>query len=338
MAHFRTALEVGDRAPNFILPARDGENYMFYDRVAGGPILLSFLKTGDQWLNRVVSELSAALPREAEWFTVSACAQDQLKQRFQDQDDLKRLDFADPRGVVAQAFGITGDGTALTFVLDPNQRILGIVDDADASQHSAAVSHIFRTAWQMQPIGNAIGTAPVIILPHALPQAMCDMLVKRWESDHHEGQVSGSAKSGVYASKKRSLDHIIEDDQLCQQITQALGRRVIPELHKAFTFDGTLTFTRYILAGYTGARKDFFGLHRDNLTAATQNRRFAISLNLNEGFEGGCLRFPEYGNLLYSLPVGTACVFSCSLLHEATVVTKGTRIALTTFLCNPSEG
>lgn len=338
MAHFRTALEIGDRAPNFILPARDGENYMLYDRVAGGPIVLSFLKPDGLWLNRLASGLSITLPPEAEWFTVSACAQDQLKQLSQDSVNSGRLDFADPRGVVAQAFGITGDGTALTFVLDPNQRILGIVHDADANQHSAGILDVFHKSWRVQPVGMAAGIAPVIMLPNALPQAMCDMLVKRWQSDHREGQVSGSVKSGVYASKKRSLDHIIEDDQLCREITQALGRRVMPELHKAFTFDGTLTFTRYILAGYEGTRKDFFGLHRDNLTAATQNRRFAISLNLNDGFEGGCLRFPEYGNLLYALPPGTACVFSCSLLHEATMVTKGTRIALTTFLCNPSGG
>lgn len=337
MAHFRTDLEIGYRVPNFILPASDGENYMFYDRVAGGPALISFLKPDGTWLARLVKEFSATLPAEAEWFTVSACAQDQLKKCLPEQGSVQRLDFADPRGAVAQAFGITGDGPALTFVLDPNQRILGVVHEDEASRHSVAVQDILRHAWRAQPATAAAGTAPVILVPNALPQDMCDMLAARWQKDHREGQVSGSTKSGVYASKKRSLDHIIEDDQLCQKITQALGRRVMPELHRAFTFDGTLTFTRYILAGYTGARKDFFGLHRDNLTAATQNRRFAISLNLNKGFDGGYLRFPEYGNLLYALPPGTACVFSCSLLHEATVVTKGTRIALTTFLCNPSE-
>ena len=32
-----------------------------------------------------------------------------------------------------------------------------------------------------------------------------------------------------------------------------------------------------------------------------------------------------------------ACVFSCSLLHEALPVTKGRRFVLTTFMCDPPE-
>ena len=44
------------------------------------------------------------------------------------------------------------------------------------------------------------------------------------------------------------------------------------------------------------------------------------------------LRFPEYGNALYSAPLGGAVVFSCSLLHEATTVTKGRRYMFVPFL------
>jgi predicted 2-oxoglutarate/Fe(II)-dependent dioxygenase YbiX len=51
-----------------------------------------------------------------------------------------------------------------------------------------------------------------------------------------------------------------------------------------------------------------------------------VSLFLNSGdYEGGFLRFPEFGTGLYSAPPGGAVVFGCSLLHEATPVTRGKR-------------
>jgi len=62
-------------------------------------------------------------------------------------------------------------------------------------------------------------------------------------------------------------------------------------------------------------------------------RRFAVSINLNsEEFEGGQLRFPEFGPRWYKPPTGGCVVFSCSLLHEATTVTKGRRYAFLPFL------
>ena len=66
--------------------------------------------------------------------------------------------------------------------------------------------------------------------------------------------------------------------------------------------------------------------HRDNTTRGTAHRRFAVTINLNDGpWEGGDLRFPEYGPQTYRAPTGGAVVFSCSLLHECTPVTRGER-------------
>ena len=44
-------------------------------------------------------------------------------------------------------------------------------------------------------------------------------------------------------------------------------------------------------------------------------------------FEGRQLWFPEFSRRLYKAPTGGAVVFSCSLLHEATPVTRGRRYA-----------
>src|SRR5215218_7840664 len=45
---------------------------------------------------------------------------------------------------------------------------------------------------------------------------------------------------------------------------------------------------------------------RDNLSPATAHRRFALTLNLNDGYQGGQLRFPEYGPELYRPAPGAA--------------------------------
>jgi predicted 2-oxoglutarate/Fe(II)-dependent dioxygenase YbiX len=60
---------------------------------------------------------------------------------------------------------------------------------------------------------------------------------------------------------------------------------------------------------------------------------FAMSLNLNDDFEGGDLVFPEYSTRGYKMPAGAACIFACGLLHAARPVTRGQRFVLTNFFC-----
>ena len=71
-------------------------------------------------------------------------------------------------------------------------------------------------------------------------------------------------------------------------------------------------------------------MRSDSLLGCFADR--GASLNLNTGdYEGGHIRFPEFGQQLYQPPRGGGIVFSCSLLHEALPVTKGRRFALFTF-------
>jgi len=60
-------------------------------------------------------------------------------------------------------------------------------------------------------------------------------------------------------------------------------------------------------------------------------RVITLLLSLNEDYEGGDLVFPEFGTRRYRAPTGGACVFSCSMLHEATSVTRGKRYAFLPF-------
>ena len=92
------------------------------------------------------------------------------------------------------------------------------------------------------------------------------------------------------------------------------------------------------LGCYDAADGGRFVRHRDDTTPYTAHRRFAMSLNLNTGdYEGGYLRFSEYGPQLYEPAAGAALVFSCSLLHEATRVVSGRRFVLLGFFYGEAE-
>jgi predicted 2-oxoglutarate/Fe(II)-dependent dioxygenase YbiX len=106
----------------------------------------------------------------------------------------------------------------------------------------------------------------------------------------------------------------------------------VPAILKAFQFKAT-RIERYIVACYEATTGGFFRAHRDNATKGTAHRTFAVTLNLNaEDYEGGDLRFPEFGPRTYRAPTGGVVVFSCSLLHEALPVTNGKRYAFLPFL------
>jgi predicted 2-oxoglutarate/Fe(II)-dependent dioxygenase YbiX len=178
--------------------------------------------------------------------------------------------------------------------------------------------------------------APVLIVPRVLEPSLCRRLIDLYNETG--GAPSGVMRQfdgktvGVLDDFKRRRDATIHDEGLRQELRSCIERRLLPDIRRAFQFEAT-RIERYIVACYDAADGGYFKAHRDNTTTATAHRRFAVSINLNaEEFEGGDLRFPEFGRKTYRPPTGGAVVFSCSLLHEATPVTKGTRYATLPFL------
>ena len=117
-----------------------------------------------------------------------------------------------------------------------------------------------------------------------------------------------------------------------------IGRRVAPEIEKAFCFRATRV-EEFKIACYEGDTSGFFRPHKDNLSERTMYRRFAMSLLLTDPdeYEGGELRFLEYGPELYKPGAGDAVVFSCSLLHEVLPMAAGRRFVLLCFLFGEEE-
>jgi predicted 2-oxoglutarate/Fe(II)-dependent dioxygenase YbiX len=131
---------------------------------------------------------------------------------------------------------------------------------------------------------------------------------------------------------KRRTDAEIADEGLRDGLRRRIVQRLLPEIRRAFSFEAT-RIERYIVACYDAEDGGYFKPHRDNGAPETAHRKFAVSINLNsEEFEGGDLRFLEYGWRTYRPPTGGAVVFGAGILHEATPVTRGRRFATLPFL------
>ena len=181
-------------------------------------------------------------------------------------------------------------------------------------------------------------TAPVLVVPRVFEPGFCKELIDYYRA--HGGDPSGfmQERKGITVGAmdlqfKRRADCVITDPAVKSKSQQKIIRRLLPEIRRAFQFKVT-RMERYIVACYNvDGEGGYFRPHRDNTTRGTAHRRFAVTINLNaEEYEGGDLRFPEYGLRCYRAPTGGAVVFSCSLMHEALPVLRGERYCFLPFL------
>jgi peroxiredoxin len=223
----------------------------------------------------------------------------------------------------------------LTIILDPMLRVASVLPfDGDPETY---VPRLLDTMKTMPSPHDSSGYAPIIILPNVFEPEFCRALIRLYEQHggHDIGMmldVGGKTIRQTDHRIKCRLDHEIVDQEVMQAAGYRVARSLIPEVRRAFQFKAT-RMERHIVACYDAATSGHFSAHRDNLTAATAHRKFAVTINLNvEEYEGGDLCFPEYGSRQYRGPTGGAVVFSCTLLHEALPVTKGRRYAYLPFL------
>lgn len=243
--------------------------------------------------------------------------------------------FSDAEGEIRRAYDATtpdGELDPQWVVIDPSLRILAT---APLGKGPRLIAGVVKLGAPGAHAGVELN-APVLIVPRVLEPQMCRRLIDLYVS--RGGAPSGVMRErdgktvGVLDDFKKRRDAQIEDPDLRDQLRTRLNLRLAPELVRAFQYKAEC-IERYIVACYDASDGGYFRPHRDNTTAGTAHRKFAVSINLNaEAFEGGDLRFPEFGPRTYRPPTGGAVVFSCSLLHEATPVTRGVRYAFLPFL------
>ena len=235
------------------------------------------------------------------------------------------------------ALGVAGQDRPrpMVFLIDPAFRV---VMNAPISQVAAVLDRLEQelaleraTEPQDQPY------APVLTIPRVFEPELCRLLIDYFEAGSPEpsgfaADIDGRTRQVVDSRLKRRHDVTVEDPGLLVAIEQRLVRRLLPMVKTAFGWQAT-QIERFLICRYAADDQGFFVAHRDDVTLGSAHRKFAVSINLNAGeYEGGQLRFPEFGRRLYGPPSGGATVFGCSLLHEVTPVTAGMRYVFVPFL------
>jgi predicted 2-oxoglutarate/Fe(II)-dependent dioxygenase YbiX len=338
-------LRPGDRVPDFALPGLDGKYRKFIWSFTGRPVALLVaddLKTldADHFATLVAGCKGASVGLVAVAATAAAAASSIWSKLGGEAGEHLLLCDADRKFVPALlsqggiGFGQTAGPRTRVIVLDPNQRVAATFDSRPLLAAAEAIESLADSVRSNAGANQAIKCplAPVLVLPRVFEPDFCSQVVRLWhKGDHKDSGVSSRYGNVDVAELKRTEDYMIVEPMMQKAISDRLAYRIGPELAKAFAFDREFTFDAHVVLSYSAEGNHFFSAHRDNGAPTTADRAFAVSLNLNDDFEGGELVFPEYSGVRVSPPLGAAAVFSCSVLHEALPVTRGRRFVLTTF-------
>lgn len=341
-------LRPGDPAPRFVQRSSSSPRFTF-DTVAGRFLLLCLFGSaeGDHAqaaIDAVKARTDLFDDHRAAFFGVSMDPADEAG-RIQAQTPGYRY-FWDTDGTVGKLYGaLPGNhnqgkgwqGIDRRWVLiDPAFRVLAVEpfreDRSDIERVLGLLDHHGDPAEMAR---NAV-PAPILVLPRVFEPEFCRELI-----DCHGGQEptesgymveeNGKTVQKINHSHKSRKDGLITDQSLKERARLRIARTIVPQIAKAYQFHVTRV-ERYIVGCYTDQDRGFFNRHRDNTTRGTAHRRFAVSVLLNDDYEGGQLRFAEFGPTLYKPQAGAAVVFSCLLLHEVLPVTKGKRYVFVPFL------
>ena len=323
----------GEPAPWFTAPTPSNPQFVF-DTAAGRYVLLAFLPKDDPAAAGPALQLLAANQARFDDETLSAFAVVRDPVTAASVHDMRGLRwFLDLDGAVSRLYGaLSEDGAETPFwlLLDPTLRAIGRVQIA----HGQAIfDHIARMGSPAEHAGAPLH-APVLIAPRIFEPDLCERLIALHEADG--GRFTGVMRDAgdrtvaVMDELKRRRDVLVRDTGLQDLLRERLERRLFPLIARALGFQVT-RIERYVVSCYDAIDGAVFHAHRDSTTFGTAHRKFACSINLNAGFAGGDLRFPEFGRSTYRPPPGGAVVFSCALLHEATRVTAGRRYAFLPF-------
>lgn len=305
--------------PRIVLAQPGGGAFDSWHQANAGQVHLYWLDAATA--HAASQELGSALAaREADWHVVAEAPPPA---------ELGHLPWLiDPRGDLARAVGVSGPAAV---IVDAAGRLAAVMKQA-CGQDALSVVQSLHAATAPATVQLQ---APVLLVERVLEPELCSRLIAHWQKGdkRSDGVASVGGAANADSDIKRRSDVPVDDAALYGVLRDTLVRRVLPAILQAFQ-------TRIVqiemprIGCYDAQSGGWFRRHRDNTTPYTAHRQFAISLNLNptDEYDGGHVRFPEFGCQRYQPQAGAALVFSCSLLHEAVPVTRGRRFGLFTFV------
>ena len=203
----------------------------------------------------------------------------------------------------------------LIYITSPNRRILSIMHNN--------VNNIYSLNYNDYTPQNVY--VPYLMIENVLS----DNLLKKVIDYYYEKKIENKLTEHKQDNKYRL--HIHPDCDLECEIDHKLSRSILPELRKVFYFDAQYRET-YKICSYDSEMSGRFHPHRDT-PAPHQHRKYALSLLLNDDYEGGEFYLPEYG-LKLKPKSNTALIFPGISTHQILPVTKGSRMTIISFFVN----
>jgi len=332
-------LQLGEIAPSFVAPCIGGRREFCFDTMAGRHIVMLFYGSSSrpscaEALETVERHRDLFDDMRASFFGVSVDVKDRDEKRVQ--QSLPGLrHFLDAERAISRKYGVMfpspkGEVHRPCWMLfDP---MLRLVNYWLLEEGEVVMAHLRA----LLDSGAPQLAAPVLMIPRVLEPDLCRRLIEYYQQGDptdsgYMVQRDGKTVGVIDYGHKRRYDCHIEDSGLREIVAERIQRSIVPMIKRAYQFDAT-RIERWIVCCYDAEVGGYFRAHRDNTTSGTAHRKFACTINLNaDEFEGGGLRFPEFGRTVYRPDTGGAVLFSCSLLHEALPVMQGRRYAFLPF-------
>lgn len=313
------------------------------DHLSGQYLIMAFL--GDAESDRTAALLSALAAMEtrleaanATVLAISASSDAAANKARKRAAGLGWPIIGDASGALFASYGLHkgSDRADRLVLLTPYRQIRTWFDiEGDAAAALGTIMDIMHNAGAAEEARWSPPHAPVLVVPNVFSPEECANLVQSVVTDTpfmvrqpRAGEVPGNYKIPVYDHFRQDrIDLIIKDRNTLAILDERIFGRIVPMIKKAFAFDVTRREDLHI-ARYVGRREGITMGHRDNMEPLGAHRRFALSVSLNDDYEGGGISFREFSPKAYRVPAGTAMVFSSSLLHEVEETTEGVRYNL----------
>ena len=299
---YSSALEEGDYVPYFYI--EDGGRVLDIQVKASRPVLLLLVA------HDAVDELSHALTEPAPYnrFVITdgpAGASDNSL-------------FSD-----ANVFRLfSRDGLPVTLCLcDANLKIRYL-------RRGSSVVDLLRQLEDCGDLSVMNGSPPPVLM---VPDVISDDLATRLIAYLENNRDAAFHNSSDYKSRS----HIHPDAALEKELDDKLSKSLLPEIEKVF-YSAISHRETYKICCYDAEDAGCFGKHRDTIDPHL-HRRYALTLVLNDDFEGGGISFPEYTDELITVPRNWAVVFPGSLYHQVHNIGVGRRYVIISFLFSEAE-
>ena len=204
------------------------------------------------------------------------------------------------------------------YITSPNRRIISVMDSDELRE---------TKEFNIEDYLPREVHIPYLLIENALDND----LLKKVINFYNQKKVEGKLIAHKHSTKDRL--HVHPDAELEKELDHKISRSVLPELRKVFYFDAQYR-ELYKICSYDAETSGRFHPHRDT-PAPYQHRKYALSLFLNDDYEGGEFVLPEYG-LKVKPKANTAFIFPGISTHQVLPVTKGSRMTIISFFVNGS--